>query len=368
MFRKRHPPPGAPPGALATATDAVPPRLFLVDYTPHAVREREIAGLSELPADPLPEGVRWLSVQGLGDAGVLATIGDRFRIHPLALADVVNVPQRPKLDSYDDHVLLIARAAYLDAARLIVSEQVSIVLRERCLVSFEEQRSDLLEPVRQRIRHQGPITHVGVDFLAQAIIDTIIDGYYPLIEELGEELEYLEEEVIHRPTRSVLHRIYRVKHGLLTVRRNIYPQRDAIQAALRRDDELFTPASTPYFRDTYDHAAQVVDVLESFREIAAGLMEVYLTSISNRTGEVMKVLTVMSTIFIPLTFLVGIYGMNFVWMPELREWWSYPLLWAVMLVVGGVMLAYFKRRGWLERDDQHDQPAPKPDAGTEGGQ
>jgi magnesium transporter len=351
IFRKRHPPPGAAPGTLVPATDAPRPRLYLTEYSATDVAEREVAQASELPTGPPGDRVRWLSIQGLGDAELLTAIRDHFQIHPLAFADIVNTPQRPKLDPYDTHALLIARAAYFDTHRHFISEQVSIVLFERCVLTFEERQSDLLEPIRQRIRHHGPITRLGADFLAQAVIDTVVDGYYPLLEQLGEELEQLEHEVIARPSRRVLRRIHQIRNGLLAVRRGIYPQRDAIQAVLRRDSELFTPASAVYFRDAHDHAAQVVDVLESFRDIAGGLMEVYLTSISNRTGEVMKVLTVMSTIFIPLTFLVGIYGMNFVWMPELKVWWSYPLLWIVMLVMGAIMLVYFQRRGWLERED-----------------
>ncbi len=360
MFRKRHPPAGAPPGALAVPSDAPRPRLYLTEYSANVVREREITDLSQIPpADTVADGVRWLGVQGLGDEALLTSIGAHFQIHPLALADIVNTPQRPKLDPYDTHALLIARAAYFDPARHLVSEQVSIVLFAHCVLTFEERPSDLFEPIRQRIRLHGPITRMGADFLVQAVVDTVIDGYYPLLEEIGEELDQLEREVINRPSRRILRRIHQIKTGLLTVRRGIYPQRDAIQAVLRRDSELFTPATAIYFRDAHDHAAQVVDVLESFRDIAAGLMEVYLTSISNRTGEVMKVLTVVATVFIPLTFLVGVYGMNFTWMPELHFWWSYPLLWVVMLALAAVMLIAFARRGWLEPDEPLGGPRPK---------
>jgi magnesium transporter len=224
-------------------------------------------------------------------------------------------------------------------------------LTQHWVLSFEEHPSDRLEPVRERIRRRGPIIRGGADVLAQAIVDTVVDGYYPLLDAIGEDLEELEREVLQRPTPHALGRIHGIKTGLLTLRRGIYPQRDAIQAVLRRDSEMFSPESIVYFRDAYDHAAQVVDVIESFREIASGLMEVYLSAINNRAGEVMKVLTVIATIFIPLTFVVGIYGMNFVWMPELHYWWSYPLLWVIMLVGGGAMLMNFKRRGWLERAD-----------------
>jgi len=329
-----------------------------MDYSGDDVRERDIADVAELSADPLPNGIRWIAVQGIGDGALLAQLGERLGIHPLALADIVNTPQRPKLDPYGNHALLIARAAYLDPGRHVVAEQVSMVLWERCVLSVEENPSDLLEPVRQRIRRHGPIARVGADFLVQAIVDTIVDGYYPLIEELGEDLEALERDVIDHPTPHILRRIHGIKHGLLLVRRGIYPQRDAIQAALRRDSELFTPASTVFFRDAYDHAVQVVDVLESFRDLAAGLMDMYLTGINNRTNEVMKVLTIIATIFIPLSFLVGVYGMNFVWMPELKFWWAYPTLWIIMLIGAGLMLLYFHRRGWLQREDQLTEPRP----------
>lgn len=351
MFHKRHPPPGAPPGTLMVGAAATPTRLLLSEYSASDVHERELTSVDEMDGAPPADGVCWLSVQGLGDETVLRAIGERFRLHPLALADVVNTPQRPKLDAYDDQALLIARAAALDPHRRVVVEQVSIVLSQRWVLSFEEHPSDRLEPVRERIRRRGPIVRGGSDVLAQAIVDTVVDGYYPLLDAIGEELEALENEVLARPTPDVLRRVHAIKTGLLTLRRGIYPQRDAIQAVLRRDSELFSPESIVYFRDAYDHAAQVVDVIESFREIASGLMEVYLSAINNRAGEVMKVLTVIATIFIPLTFLVGIYGMNFVWMPELHYWWAYPLLWAIMLAGGGAMLVNFKRRGWLDRDD-----------------
>ena len=359
IFRKRHPPPGAAPGALVVPTDAPRPLLHLMEYSSAEVREAEITDPDQIAADQPAGTVRWLSVRGLGDEALLTKIRDRFQIHPLAFADIVNTPQRPKLDAYDTHAVLIARAASLDPGRYLASEQVSIVLFERCVLTFEERQDALLDPVRDRIRRHGLMARMGADFLAQAVVDTVVDGYYPLLEEIGEQLEQLEHDIISRPSHHVLRRIHQVKNGLLTLRRGIYPQRDAIQAVLRRDSELFTTASLVYFRDAHDHAMQVVDVLESFRDVAAGLMDVYLTSISNRTGEVMKVLTVMSTIFIPLTFLVGVYGMNFVWMPELHIWWSYPMLWAFMLALGAVMLVYFKRRGWLDRDDPLGRP-PRP--------
>ncbi len=350
MFRKRHPPPGAPPGTLVTHPGASPTRLLLIDYGPDTVQERSLSSLDDLPP-PISGRVRWLCIQGLGDEPLLRALGEHFHVHPLALADVVNTPQRPKLDPYPDHALLITRAAHLDTRRRIGAEQISIVLFAGCVLSFEERQSELLDPVRERIRRRGLIVRGGADLLAQAIVDTVVDRYYPLLEEVGEELEAIERDVLDQPTRRILHRLHYVKTGLLTLRRGIYPQRDAIQAVLRRDSELFSAESIVYFRDSYDHAAQVVDVLESFRDIAAGLMDVYLTTINNRAGEVMKVLTVIATIFIPLTFLVGIYGMNFVWMPELHFWWAYPLLWAIMLAIATLMLVNFKRRGWLERQD-----------------
>jgi magnesium transporter len=229
---------------------------------------------------------------------------------------------------------------------------VSLVLGRRFLLTFQERLGDVLDPVRERIRQGiGPIRRAGPDYLAYAVIDAVIDGYYPILEQFGERLEALEDDVVLSPTPLLLRRIHHVKRELLDIRRAVWPQREAVSAVIRGDHELVGQEVRTYFRDVYDHCIQIMDVVETYRELAGGLMDVYLSSVSNRQNEVMKVLTVMASIFIPLTFLAGIYGMNFEHMPELHKRWAYPILLAVMAGVAGVMLLFFYRKGWLGSQD-----------------
>jgi magnesium transporter len=297
--------------------------------------------------------VAWIEIDGFGDEAGLQQLGRSFGIHPLALADVVNVPQRPKAESYEEHDLVIAWMARLDEEGDCALEQVSFVIGPHWVISFEERGEDVFDPVRARIRGGALIRSVGADYLAYALIDTLIDGYYPVIEAIGEVLEELEDETVARPTRATLGRIHSARRLILTLARAMRQHRDALNGLSRGESPRISPGARVYFRDAYDHAVQINEVLESYREIAVSLMEVYLSSLSNRMNEVMKVLTVIATIFIPLTFLVGVYGMNFEHMPELRWRFAYPALWALMLAAAGAMWVYFRRKGWVggERED-----------------
>jgi magnesium transporter len=270
----------------------------------------------------------------------------------------VNVPQRPKTESFEKHQLYISRMARLDDRRQLTIEQVSIFFGADYVLTFQERRGDVFDPVRRRIRGgKGVIRESGSDFLAYALIDTIIDGYYPVLEHFGEYLEDLESRVVADATPKMLDRINRVKRDLLVLRRGIWPQRDAVNVMIRDDSPFLTDAVTVYLRDCYDHAVQVTDVLESFREMAGALLSTYLSAIGNRQNEVMQMLTIMASIFIPLTFLAGIYGMNFEGMPELRHPLAYPALLCVMLCTAAGMLFYFRRLGWIwagRTDDDDD--------------
>jgi magnesium transporter len=266
------------------------------------------------------------------------------------------VPQRPKAESYEGHDLVIAWMARLDADRECRLEQVSFVIGPHWVISFEEEGEDVFDAVRARIRGGALVRRMGADYLAYALIDTLIDGYYPVIEAVGEVLEELEDEAVERPTRRTMARIHASRRLILTLARSMRQHRDALNGLSRGESPRISPAVRVYFRDAYDHAVQINEVLESYREIAVGLMEVYLSSLSNRMNEVMKVLTVIATIFIPLTFLVGVYGMNFDYMPELRWRWSYPTLWVLMLGAGVSMWLYFRRRGWVGGESDGGDP------------
>jgi magnesium transporter len=282
-------------------------------------------------------------------------LGKVFSLHPLVLEDVVNVPQRPKVEEYTDQQVIIAQMVSLKPdAKGFISEQVSFILGKNYLLTVQEEPEfDTFEPVRQRIHHnRGTIRQQGADYLVYALLDTVIDGFFPVLENYGERLEELEQEVIDQPNQKTLDKIHKIKRELLLLRRAIWPQRDAINSLIRDGSELISPQINIYLRDCYDHAVQIIDMVETYRELASNLMDVYLSSVSNRMNEIMKVLTVISTIFIPLTFIVGVYGMNFDTslvgnMPELRIPYGYTYCWAVMLTIATSLLIYFWRKGWL---------------------
>ncbi|MBI5343192.1 MAG: magnesium/cobalt transporter CorA [Deltaproteobacteria bacterium] len=350
--RKRWHPPGTPPGTLAAhpEADKEPVRITLFRYDASFLEERTLTP-GEIGSLSVPEsGVLWLDIAGLSDPGVVRAVGERFGFHPLGLEDVLNVPQRPKVERYEGHLLIILREVRLPEP----PEQVSLFLGDRVVVSFQERPGDAFDPVRERLRQgKGPIRTLGADFLAYALCDAVIDAFFPTLEKLGDEVEELEEKLIASPSRERFHEIRRAKQRLLVVRRAVWPARDAMNELLREESPLIRAGTRPYLRDCYDHTVQLMDMVETFRELAAGLVDEYMSSMSNRMNEIMKVLTVIATIFIPLTFIVGIYGMNFdpqaspYNMPELRWMYGYPAVMLLMVAIAAGMLYYFRRKKWL---------------------
>ena len=351
LFSSRRPPPGARPGEFVVPEDAHPTTIRAIAWDHERLDIHEIRSAEELQAITAAPGLTWIEVVGLGDGSVLNWIRDVLGVHPLAVADIANVPQRPKFEDYGDRDLLIAQHARILEDEGVELTQVSIVAGPDWVVSVLEDPCDLFEPLHERLRANAPIRRNGSAFLAYAMVDAVIDGYFPVIESLGELLEDLEEEIMDRPGRDALTRLHAVRRVLLTLHRTMWRQRDALGQILRGDGNPFGEEVRVYFRDAHDHSLQVLDAIESYREITVGLMDVYLSSISNRLNEVMKTLTIMATIFIPLTFIVGIYGMNFDHMPELRWRWGYFAVWGVMIAVSLTLLWWFRRRGWLGNDD-----------------
>jgi len=348
MFRKRHPPVGARPGTLAINSHAPKPVIRVIEYTPQSFQEHDIADVQQIREFLGADAVAWVDVQGLGDETVLRAIGEVFGLHPLALEDVVNVPQRPKVEPFDEHLLIVARMARMQDPHTAVSEQVSLIVGRNYVLTFQERYGDILDCVRNRIRKgKGPIRHAGADYLAYAIVDALIDGYYPILEAFGDALETLEDEIVPTPNPSALRTVHHVKRELLAIRRTIWPLREAINALIREDTPFVSDSTRVYLRDCYDHCVQIIDVVETYRELTGGLADLYLSSIGNRQNEVMKILTIVASIFIPLTFMAGIYGMNFENMPELHAAWGYPILLAAMIVVAIAMVFYFRLKGWL---------------------
>lgn len=349
--------PGALPGTLHIDQDASPSTIVLIDYNEANATRLQLA----TPEDCVPyidsESVSWVDLQGLGSEEVLQRLGTVFGLHPLALEDIVNVPQRPKIEEYDDQLLIITRMVMPSRhGSGCITEQVSFVLGKHYVLTVQEEpERDTFRPVRDRIRtSKGTIRKRGADYLAYSLIDTIIDGFFPVLEAYGEQIEELEDEVVQNPNRETLEKIHALKRELLNLRRAIWPQRDALNSLIRDGNELISEEVRIYLRDCYDHAVQVLDMVETYRELAASLMDVYLSSVSNKMNEVMKLLTVISSIFIPLTFIAGVYGMNFNTdkspfnMPELNWYYGYPLCWALMLSCAGGLVFFFWKRGWFE--------------------
>jgi magnesium transporter len=326
-------------------------------YAPDHLEEHDNVAVAELKNLLDTEAVCWVDVQGLGDETVLRELADLFSIHCLALEDVVNVPQRPKVERFESHTLCITRMA-LQREEGIEPEQVSLFLGSNYVLTFQERSGDVFDPIRNRIRQGGPVLRSsGPGYLAYALLDAVVDGYYPLLELFGEKLEALEDEIMAQPHPAALQEIHQTKRDLLAIRRSLWPQREAVNALIRDEDPLLTDTVRVYLRDCHDHCVQIMERVETCRELAAGLMDVYLSNVGNRQNEVMKVLTIMASIFIPLTFMAGIYGMNFENMPELHSRWGYPFLLAAMAVIAVGMVCYFRRLGWLGR-----QPPARPEA------
>jgi len=349
--------PGSLPGTLSIEADATPPVINLIDYNQIDVTCKQVATPEECIPYLDSDSVSWVDVQGLGSENILQRLGQVFKLHPLILEDVVNVPQRPKVEEYEDQLVIIARMVIPKESGVgFYSEQVSFVLGKHYLLTVQEEpEHDCFEPVRTRIRNnKGNLRKQRADYLAYTLLDAIIDGFFPVLEDYGEQIEALEQEVVASPTRQTLNKIYRMRRELLNLRRSIWPQRDAINSLIRDGSELITDNVQVYLRDCYDHTIQVLDMVETYRELTSGLMDVYLSAVSNRMNEVMKLLTVISTIFIPLTFVAGIYGMNFnteisPWnMPELNWYWGYPLCLASMAAITAGLVSFFWRRGWFE--------------------
>lgn len=348
LYQKRNPPVGAPPGTLMVPQQPTGPAIHLIQYAGPDFHEDLFRDADRLRGRVRPDRVSWIDIHGLNDETMLRTVGEIFGLHPLELEDIVNVPQRPKVEAYGDNLLIVARMTRLPEPQQLEMEQVSLVVGPHFVLTFQERYGDILNPLRHRMRQgNSHLRAAGADFLAYSILDAIIDGYYPVLEAYGERLEQLEEQVIAAAHPAVLHAVHEVKRDLLALRRAIWPQREAISTLLRDENRLIGTEARTHLRDCYDHCVQAIDVVETYRELGGALTDLYLSSLANRQNEIMRVLTVIATIFIPLTFVAGIYGMNFEWMPELRQRWGYPAALTVMGAMAAGMLAYFRRKGWF---------------------
>jgi len=321
----------------------------IMDYTRAGLEEKEVDSIAAGLSVKTEDSTTWINITGIHDLAIIESLGKQFGLHSLLLEDVVNTEQRPKMDDYEDYLFVVMKMLYLSGeTKSIRHEQLSLILLPGVVLSLQEFREDVFDPVRERIRKgKGHIRIKGADYLMYALIDTIVDHYFHIFEEIGEQVEALQEEVITDPRPATLQKIQNLKREMIFLRKSVWPLREIVSALVRGESDLIRKDVILYLRDVYDHTIQVIDTIETYRDMLSGMLDIYLSSVSNKMNEVMKVLTIIATIFIPLTFLAGVYGMNFKYMPELEFKWAYPVLWIVMIVVFGSMLIYFKRKRWF---------------------
>ncbi len=344
---------GLPPGSLVHVGErhTEEPLLSLMVYNEQGVEEKTLTGIEECRGlQERIEAVTWLHVEGLHDIGLMEQLGALYHLHPLTLEDILYTDQRPKMEDFGKYIYIVMKDFPLppEAGGQLLPEQISVVFGPHFLISFQEKQSPLMEPIRERIRATGGrIRKSGADYLAYSIIDAIIDQYFILLEKLGENIESLEEQLVTRPERDTLHAIQIIKREMLYLRKSVWPLRETISALQRTDSPLMNAATGLYLKDVYDHTIQIIDTVETYRDMLSGMLDIYLSSMSNRLNEVMKVLTIIATIFMPLTFLAGVYGMNFKYMPELEWHWGYFMILGVMITVALSMVHFFRRKKWL---------------------
>ena len=342
---------GLPPGSLVHVgekkTDKT--RITVMDYDISKFEEKEIQNIEDCFVFKDTSTVTWINIDGLHDIDVIEKLGKCFDIHPLVLEDILNTNQRPKLEDFEKDIFLVLKMLYNHKkSNEIHSEQISLIFGSNFVISFQESIGDVFDPIRERIRNEkGRIRKSGADYLAYALVDAIIDNYFIILENIGERIEGMDENVIGDPIPSTLQEIYNLKRDMIYLRKSIWPLREVINALIRDESKLIKKGTHIFIRDLYDHTIQVIDTIETYRDMVSGMIDMYMSSVSNKMNEVMKVLTIFAAIFIPLTFIAGIYGMNFEYMPELSIRWAYPLVWIVIILVSFSLLFYFRHKKWI---------------------
>jgi magnesium transporter len=341
---------GQPPGTLHT--DGIPStedvRITVIDYDDAHFTEKQVDQITECFPFRDTETVTWINVDGLGNTEVIERLGECFTIHPLILEDILNTDQRPKMEDLESYIYLnLKMLSYINPEKDVKVEHVSMLIGPNFLISFQEDVGDIFDPVRERIRKDGRIRKFGPDYLAYALIDGIVDNYFVVMEKIEERVEELEDELVANPTQQSLPRISRLKKDMIFLRKSVWPLREVINSLENSESPLIKETTAIYLRDVYAHTIQVIDTLETLRDMVSGMIDIYLSGLSYRMNEIMKVLTLIATIFIPLTFVAGVYGMNFRYMPELSWEYGYFSIWAVMIGMVILMLIYFRKRQWI---------------------
>ncbi|MEA1939870.1 MAG: magnesium/cobalt transporter CorA, partial [Candidatus Caldatribacteriota bacterium] len=324
-------------------------KITVIDYDNKKIRERVEESIGEIVPRKNVQNVTWINLNSVKKIKIIEKIGENFNLHPLILEDIIDTKQRPKIKDFGDYLFIILKMFYCDKNdNKIKIEQVSLILGKNYVISFQEREGDVFDSIRERIRNDiGRIRKSGADYLIYTLIDAIVDNYFVTIEKLGEDIEKLEDKVISRPNPSNLRSVHKLKRNLIFLRKSVWPLREVINNLQVGETALIRKQTIPYLKDVYGHTIQVIDNVETLREIIAGILDIYLSSTSNKMNEIMKVLTIIATIFIPLTFITGIYGMNFRFMPEIKWIWGYPVALFVMLAIGAGMIIYFKKKKWM---------------------
>jgi len=351
LFKKISKTAGLTPGTLVhigeKKTDRV--RITIIDYDEAQFQEKEAKTIEEgFPFKKTPT-VTWINIDGLHDLEIIDKLGKQFDLHPLVLEDILNTGQRPKYEDFDNHLFIVLKMVMFDEKKNdISSEQVSILFGENFVISFQEKEGDVFEPIRERLKNaKGRVRKMGADYLAYCLLDAIVDSYYLILEKIGDRIEGMEEELVTNPTPQTLQTIHNLKRDTIFLRKSVWPLREVVNSLERGESKLIKKTTHIFLRDVYDHTIQAIDTIETFRDMVSGILDIYLSSVSNRMNEIMKVLTIFAAIFIPLTFIAGIYGMNFEFMPELKWKWGYFSLLGLMAVVGFGLLFYFRRKKWM---------------------
>lgn len=342
---------GLPPGSLVhIGKERIrKARISILDYDAQGYREIEDASFDECVLHGKADTVTWINISGIHEAEALEKLGACFDLHPLVMEDIMNTAQRPKIEDYETYLYIVMKMVYEDEKRdEIVEEQVSIILGDTYVISFQENGKDVFDPIRERIKNnRGIIRKSGADFLAYAFVDSVVDGYFEVIERFEDMIEFLEDKVVTDPSPENLRVIHDTKMETIMLRKSIWPLRELIGFLERGESPLIKKTSIIYLRDVYDHSIRLIDSVETIRDMLSGMLDIYLTNVSNRMNEIMKVLTIITTIFIPLSFIAGVYGMNFHYMPEISKPWGYPAVLGVMLTIFLLMIFYFKRKRWM---------------------
>jgi len=342
---------GLPPGTIVHVGEKRRERvkLSVINYDGVNFQEKEVDNVEEAFALRNKSSVTWLNIDGVHQPEIIEQVGKNFGMHPLVLEDIANTGQRPKMEDFDEYIFVVLRMLRFDEKENETkTEQISVVLGRDFVVSFQEMEGDVFDAIRERLRNnKGRIRKLGADYLAYSLIDAVVDNYFMILENLGETIEDIEDKLVTNPTSETLRTIHDLKREMVFLRKSVWPLREVINRLERSESPLINKSTFVYLRDVYDHTIQVIDAVETFRDMLSGMLDIYLSSVSNRMNEVMKVLTVIATIFIPLTFVAGIYGMNFRYMPELEQVWSYPAVLTLMLIVALLMVVYFRRKKWI---------------------